>query len=170
MHRVHCESKKCSYKLLWCWSANPRRVPFAGRLLPEGMAVLMINDVSCFSPACLCLLFSAFVSTVSYSVLGQLSDAHWPNSASPCPSSLGRGNLGKAIPLHCSCSPAAAQGFSGGTAVTAAEAVTQFNNLLVSELQITISKEQNSESSFCTASFPKLAFFTCVNNYKDSED
>lgn len=129
--RVHCRSKRRSYKLLWCCSANPHRVPLAAHLIPEGMAVLMISDVPCFSPACLFLLFSA-VSTASYSELGQLSDARWPNSARPCPSSLEEGMWGK--PFHCTA--AAAQQLCRGTAGTAdTKAVAPFNNLLVSGLQ-----------------------------------
>lgn len=154
-----------SYKLLWCWSANPLRVPFAVHLLPRGMAVPVVSDVSPFLSCPMALSAQGAI---------QCSDnywnAHWPHSARPCPSSLGRGNLGKAVLLHCSCSPAAAWGLSGGTAVTAdTEAVAQFNNLLASGLQILISKEQHSESSSILHPSPCF-FFVCVHKYKTSED
>lgn len=159
---------------MWCWSANPLRVPLAVHLLPEGTAVLMINYVSCFSqPACVAFfqLSRGFVSTASYSELGQLSDARWPNSARPSLNSLRKGNTGKAVPLHCSCSRAAARRFSGGTAVTAdSEAVAQLIICLFQGCKVTISEEQHSESPFCIASFPKIAFFACDNKCKASKN
>lgn len=106
----------------------------------------------------------AFVSTASYSVLGQLSDARWPSSARPCPSSLRRGNSGKAVPLHYSCSPAAARGSSGGTAVTAdTEAVAQFIDLLVLGLQSDYFKRAASERViFLNCILPQTYFFLHV--------
>lgn len=103
-----------------------------------------------------------FVSIATYSALGQLSDAHWPNSARLSLNSLGRGNIGKAAPLHCSCSWANVCGFSEGAFVTTeAQAVIQFNILLVSCI-VTIWKLHSFKSSFLHCILPQTSFFACV--------
>lgn len=56
-------------------------------------------------PTCLAFFSCsiAFVRAVTYSVLWQLCDARWPNSATHSQSSLGRRSVGETVPQHFSC-------------------------------------------------------------------
>lgn len=92
LYKVHCKSKKCFYKLLGCWSANPTPCPLCCPSPPRGdgrasdqLCVLLFPSLL-LSP--FFQLSRGFVSTASYSELGQLSDARWPNSARPSLNSL----------------------------------------------------------------------------------
>lgn len=114
-----------------------------------------------------------FVGIASYSALGQLSDAHWPNSARLSLNSLRRGNTAKAAPLHRSRSWANVWGFSEGALVTTeAQAVIQLNILLVS-CGVTIWKLHSFKSSFLHCILPQTCFFACVKykiNLKRTKD
>lgn len=175
LYRVHCKSMKCSYQLLWCWSANPLCVASAAHLPPEGMAVLMINYVPCFSPACLCLLFSAVPWPLSAQPAIQCLDNYLMLAGLILPG-LARapweeGIWGKS--LHCSAAAAKQLHGASQEGLHLLQTLKQLHNLLICLFRgckVTLSKEQHSESSFCTVSFPKLAFFACVNKYKTSED
>lgn len=117
-------------------------------------------------PACVAFFSCpiAFVSSASYSVLGQLSDAHWPNSARPSTNSVRSGNIGKATPLHCNCGGANVCGFSGGPSVTTdTQAVTQFNILLVSRLQCNCLKTAVFKVIHSVLHpYPNLLFHCCL--------
>lgn len=98
--------------------------------------------------------------------LGQLSDAHWPNSARPSTNSLRRGNTRKALPLQCSYSWANVCGFSGGASVTTD--TQQLHNLVFCLFQhctVIIWKWQCFQLSFLHCILPQTCFFDYASKY-----
>lgn len=105
-------------------------------------------------------LSRGFVSTASYSELGQLSDARWPNSARPSLNSLRKGNTGKAVPLHCSCSRASSTALlRRDCSYCRLWSSCTVNNLLVSGLQSNYFRRAAFWVTFLYCILPQTCFF-----------
>lgn len=169
LYRVHCKSKKSSCQLLLCWPANPLRVPFAVHLLPEGMAVLMINYVPCFPPACLCLLFSAVPWPLSAQPAIQCLDNYLMLAGLILPG-LARAPWEEGIwgkPLHCIAAAAKQLHGASQEGLHLLQTLKQLHNLLICLFQgckVTLSKEQHPESFSVLCPSPNLLFLHVLIN------